>query len=484
MIKDAVQNKKILEDYEKVVNISSIITKTDATGRIIYANDNFCKISGYEREELIGKPHNIVRHPDESAESFGELWKTIQSKKVWQGTLKNMNKSGGAYYTFATVMPFLDDNGEVFEYISLRQDVTELQMLTNELEKRVEIEVQKNKAKDEEAIKKLHMFLDSTPNLIIIYQNNRVAFVNKPFLELVGKSQESLLGEEFDFSSLLDQDGAFVTKEEDLQLHKKSKISITINGIRTIFSLFHEEIGDSDNNPLTMYTMNNITVNEYQKLKITHYNDQLREYYRRNKTSKTIDSALEKKEDLFEKLDAKPSGTARELSGQESELLNRKHSDLAVSSQEYSQEIDSYILQEIQELGDIEDEITHHVHELEEKNMSALPEIISRLLKLASVLKTLMEFKELAFSIDSLANLLDTQDISKMDDRAYRKMLLFLSNIILDLASWRNIVFVEQSANDIHYMDSSLFSSILQFELLFNLEQQVEAEEEDDFELF
>ena len=64
----------------------------------------------------------------------------------------------------------------------------------------------------------------------------------------------------------------------------------------------------------------------------------------------------------------------------------------------------------------------------------------------------------------------------------YKKMLLFLSNIILDLSTWRKIVFIEQSANDIHYMDSSLFSSILQLELLFNTEQQ--HEEEDDFELF
>ncbi len=489
---DSASDKKrnILEDYEKIVNISSIVTKTDPTGRIIFANDNFCKISGYSREELIGKPHNIVRHPDEDSEKFKDLWSTIQAKKVWQGTIVNRNKNGSAYYTCATVMPFLDDEGEICEYISLRKDVTELHELKNHLEKRVELEVMKNKAKDAEAIKKLHLFLDSTPNSIIIYQGKRVAFVNKSFTDFTKRTKESLLGEELDFSSLLDQDGDFISKEEDLPLRRKSKISITVKGVRTIFSLFHERIELEGEDYLTMYTLNNITLNEYQKLKITHYNGMLREYYRRNKISKSIDTsytALEKEESLFEKFDDKGGANVRELSEEESALLNRKHDDLAVSSDEYSKEIDSYILEEIQELGDIETEINQHLHELENRDMHALPEIISKLLKFSSVLNSLIEFKELAFSISSLANLLDTQDITKMDERAYRKMLLFLSNIIYDLASWRNVVFVEQSANDIHYMDSSLFSSILQFELLFNNEveeEQASGESEDAFELF
>lgn len=156
-----------------------------------------------------------------------------------------------------------------------------------------------------------------------------------------------------------------------------------------------------------------------------------------------------------------------------------------MSSKEYSQDIDSHILREIQELSEIEDEINEYIAELKDKNMSALAEIISRLLKFTSVLNSLFEFKELAFSISSLADLLDHQQVTKMDDSTYKKMLMYLSNIILDLSSWRNIVFVEQTANDIHYMDSSLFSSILQFELLFNTDQQHENEEEDDdFELF
>ncbi len=116
---------QLLEQYKKIIDESATVTKTDLAGIITYANDKFCERSGYKREELIGKPHNIVRHPDVPSSVFRDLWKTIKSKKVWHGVVKNRTKDGKAIYLKATISPILDENGKIQEYIAVRQDITE-----------------------------------------------------------------------------------------------------------------------------------------------------------------------------------------------------------------------------------------------------------------------------------------------------------------------------------------------------------------------
>lgn len=117
---------KILDQYKMVLDQSSIVSKTDAKGMITYVNDAFCKISGYSREELIGKNHNMVRHPDTPSELFSDLWTTIKSGKVWKETFKNLSKTGEAYYVKTVIAPIFDDSGKIVEYIAARVDVTEL----------------------------------------------------------------------------------------------------------------------------------------------------------------------------------------------------------------------------------------------------------------------------------------------------------------------------------------------------------------------
>ncbi|AFV97634.1 MULTISPECIES: EAL domain-containing protein [unclassified Sulfuricurvum] len=117
---------KILDQYKMVLDQSSIVSKTNAKGIITYVNDAFCFISGYRREELIGKNHNLVRHPDTSPELFKDLWETIQSGKVWKETFQNLSKSGESYYVKTVIAPIFDDAGQIVEYIAARVDVTEL----------------------------------------------------------------------------------------------------------------------------------------------------------------------------------------------------------------------------------------------------------------------------------------------------------------------------------------------------------------------
>ncbi len=126
-IKESKKNLHFLNVYQEAANQSSIISKTDKRGIITYVNDAFCKISGYNRDELIGKNHNIVRHPDNPKEIFKEIWHTIKKeKKIWKGIVRNRAKNGKSYYVDSMIMPITDENGDILEYISLRHDVTEI----------------------------------------------------------------------------------------------------------------------------------------------------------------------------------------------------------------------------------------------------------------------------------------------------------------------------------------------------------------------
>jgi len=122
--KELSSNIKLLNQYKDVVDNSSLVSKTDADGIITYVNDSFCKISGYKREELIGKNHNIVRDPSVSPFIFKKLWDTIYNGKVWKGTFPNRAKDGSIYYVEATIMPIYDKYHNIQEYIAIRRDVT------------------------------------------------------------------------------------------------------------------------------------------------------------------------------------------------------------------------------------------------------------------------------------------------------------------------------------------------------------------------
>ena len=96
-----------------------IVSETDDKGNIIYANSDFCTIAGYEKDELIGKPHNLVRHNSMPKAAFQDLWSTIKSGKIWNGIVKNVTKSGDFYWVNATAYPSIDNNGKK-RYISVR----------------------------------------------------------------------------------------------------------------------------------------------------------------------------------------------------------------------------------------------------------------------------------------------------------------------------------------------------------------------------
>lgn len=96
-----------------------IVSRTDLNGKITYANETFAQISGYEIDELIGKPHNIVRHPDMPHSVFKTLWETLERGEMWKGYVKNLRKDDGYYWVYAEVSGVYKE-GVLVEYKSLR----------------------------------------------------------------------------------------------------------------------------------------------------------------------------------------------------------------------------------------------------------------------------------------------------------------------------------------------------------------------------
>lgn len=96
-----------------------LLSETDARGIVTYASESFCRVANYTKEELIGQPHNIVRHPDMPREAFRQLWTAVKEKGFWTGYVKNARKGGGFYWVFATVLRSTDKSGNI-SYVSIR----------------------------------------------------------------------------------------------------------------------------------------------------------------------------------------------------------------------------------------------------------------------------------------------------------------------------------------------------------------------------
>jgi PAS domain S-box-containing protein len=122
-----------------------ISSTTDLKGKIIDVSEAFCTISGYTKEELIGKPHNMVRHPDTPAETFKIMWQRIKKGDAWKGKVKNRRKDGGFYWVYANVEPLYATNGTIDAYVSIRLDITESELLLL----KVKEEERKNKFQEE-----------------------------------------------------------------------------------------------------------------------------------------------------------------------------------------------------------------------------------------------------------------------------------------------------------------------------------------------
>ncbi|MGE3609489.1 MAG: PAS domain S-box protein [Bacteriovoracaceae bacterium] len=146
-----VKNSLEMEAYLKGLNKYAKVLKTDAHGRITFVNDNFCKISGYSREELIGKNPRILNSGYHPRSFFENLWRTISSGQVWRGEIKNRRKNGEEYWIDTTIVPQISLEGEIEGYLAFRYDITE-RKLTEEKLKLSELKYRQNFSQSADSI--------------------------------------------------------------------------------------------------------------------------------------------------------------------------------------------------------------------------------------------------------------------------------------------------------------------------------------------
>lgn len=187
------ENIYYLEQFKQAVEEASIFSVADEKGIIKQVNKNFIAISGYEEEELIGQPHNIVRHKDTDSTIFRDMWTTIKSGRSWKGLIKNRRKDGTSYYVLSEISPIHNKDGSFKEYIGIRNDVTALEeykhILKNELDTT-------NKS-FEESLNYTRQYEDAMSTTIAIIKtdvHNKITYVNEKFCELSKYTVEELIG--------------------------------------------------------------------------------------------------------------------------------------------------------------------------------------------------------------------------------------------------------------------------------------------------
>ncbi len=164
-----------LAAFKAVLDRACIIATTDTRGTITHANENFCKISGYDRAELVGQNHRLLKsgyHPDSF---YAAMWKTITNGEVWRGEIKNVSKTGETYWVDATIGPMLDESGKPKGYLAVRTDITERKMA------------------DEERARLVN-FLEASLNEVYVFDTEslRFSYVNRRALQNLGYTAEQI----------------------------------------------------------------------------------------------------------------------------------------------------------------------------------------------------------------------------------------------------------------------------------------------------
>ena len=196
---------KISNEYKEVVDIGSIVSKTDAKGIITFVNEKFCEVSGYSAEELIGQSHNIVRHPDMPDMLFKDMWQTIEKKQPWIGKVKNRKKNGDAYYVNTVINPIVNNDENIVAYIGVRTDVTDIEMIKEQLTKDLDI----SNENFTEAYKTSLLYqsaIEQSNILIRVDINGKITYVNQQFCEISGYTKDELIGKTHDI--IRDSDNA------------------------------------------------------------------------------------------------------------------------------------------------------------------------------------------------------------------------------------------------------------------------------------
>lgn len=175
------------EEYRAIVDLTTIVSKTDINGTITYVNDKFCEISGYEACELLGRSHSTIRHPEENKNTYKGLWKKISNKEIWKGRIRNLSKNGKTYWQDAVIIPQLDKKtNEILGFVGFGYEVSEIVEQALSLEHLYSV-IKESKDKDQEKLKEIE-----TLNQIILDRQDEAVAVLTSDMKLIKANQSFL----------------------------------------------------------------------------------------------------------------------------------------------------------------------------------------------------------------------------------------------------------------------------------------------------
>jgi len=252
-----------LDEFLEDVNSVVIISRADLQGKITYANEEFEKISGYKKEELLGKNHNIIRNPLIDAEVFKNLWQTIQKGDVWHGTLSNKAKDGSIYYVKSHIFPIFDREYNITEYMAIREDITD---------------VVRSKKAYANQLQFSNMLLDSEENIVIVTKDKKINKMNRSFYKTFDYADlESFLSWHECVCDLFIEKEGYLKKEKrpkmwyDPILKEPHKLHFALmldkNNQERIYNVKSHKVMYDDETTYIIHTFNDITELEEAKQK-------------------------------------------------------------------------------------------------------------------------------------------------------------------------------------------------------------------------
>lgn len=173
-----------LKDIKAALDESSIVAITDAKGTITYVNDKFVEISKYTKDELIGQNHRILNSSYHPKEFFQSLWKTIGSGKVWKGEIQNRAKDGSTYWVDTTIVPFLNEKGKPYQYVSIRTDITNRKQSERKLKATLK------------EVNDIKFALDQSSIVAFTDEKGIITRVNDKFCEISQYNRDEIIGKD------------------------------------------------------------------------------------------------------------------------------------------------------------------------------------------------------------------------------------------------------------------------------------------------
>jgi PAS domain S-box-containing protein len=274
--------------YLDALNKVAIVSKTDLKGVITYANEIFCEVAQYKESELVGQPHNIVRHPDMPKAAFKDLWETIQAGKRWQGKVKNKAKDGSPYFVNATIFPQYDETGiNIVGYIAIRFLTTDDENEKREFKKKVIVNLQDSRKKQ----------------LSLTNENNKLKIKEEKSDKRLVELEKFIINLQ---SSLEDSQAKNLSKERQLHHYEKQMHNVDEKYLEKMKSKKKEVEGRLDNihdlrhDKDLLVKKNNELAKDIDELKDSIGNSKLEDEHQRKRIRDLSDMVLELEKKLRE----------------------------------------------------------------------------------------------------------------------------------------------------------------------------------------